>query len=363
MKRSNHRFLTLYRLVVLIGFASLFGGAAWADQITLKNGDRLTGSLLKSDDKNLVLKSESAGTVTIPWDGVVAISAPGPLYVGLKDGQTIVGSVATVDDKFALTTQSAGVVTAAKESIQFIRSKDEQTAYETEIDRYRNPRLVDLWTGTLDLGYAASKGNATTQSFTLSANANRATSRDKIGVYYTSLFASNDVEGKSITSANFKRGGIAYNLNVRKKMFVFGSVDLETDEFQSLDPRFVPAGGIGYHAIATEKTQFDLNLGAAANREFYSTGLNRTSAELLLGEDLVHKFTATTSLHEKLVFFPNMSDGGNYRVNFDTTLVTTIRRWLSWQFTVSDRLLSNPVPGRKKNDALFSTGLRLTFAK
>ncbi|MBZ5678367.1 MAG: DUF481 domain-containing protein, partial [Acidobacteriia bacterium] len=155
----------------------------------------------------------------------------------------------------------------------------------------------------------------------------------------------------------------AYNLNVRKKMFVFGSVDLETDEFQSLDLRFVPAGGIGYHAIATEKTQLDLNLGAAANREFYSTGLNRTSAELLLGEDLVHKFTTTTSLHERLVFFPNMSDGGNYRVNFDTTLVTSIRRWLSWQFTVSDRFLSNPVPGRKKNDALFSTGLRLTFAK
>jgi len=78
-------------------------------------------------------------------------------------------------------------------------------------------------------------------------------------------------------------------------MFVFGSVDLETDEFQSLDLRFVPAGRIGYHAIATEKTQLDLNLGAAANREFYSTGLNRASAELLLGGDLVHKFTTTTS--------------------------------------------------------------------
>ena len=66
MKRSNRRFLTLCRLVVLTGFVSLFWGAAWADQITLRNGDRLTGSLLKSDDKNLVLKSESAGTVTIP---------------------------------------------------------------------------------------------------------------------------------------------------------------------------------------------------------------------------------------------------------------------------------------------------------
>jgi len=29
----------------------------------------------------------------------------------------------------------------------------------------------------------------------------------------------------------------------------------------------------------------------------------------------------------------------------------------------SDRLLSNPHPGLKKNDLLLSTGLRLTFAK
>jgi hypothetical protein len=31
--------------------------------------------------------------------------------------------------------------------------------------------------------------------------------------------------------------------------------------------------------------------------------------------------------------------------------------------SVSDRLLSDPAPGRKKNDLLFTTGLRLTFAR
>jgi hypothetical protein len=50
-------------------------------------------------------------------------------------------------------------------------------------------------------------------------------------------------------------------------------------------------------------------------------------------------------------------------VNFDVSGVTTIRKWLSWQLTISDRFLSNPVPGRKKNDAIFSTGVRVSFAK
>ena len=58
-----------------------------------------------------------------------------------------------------------------------------------------------------------------------------------------------------------------------------------------------------------------------------------------------------------------MSDAGAYRANLDITAVTAVRRWFSWQVTVSDRFLSNPIGGRKKNDALISTGIRLTFAK
>jgi putative salt-induced outer membrane protein len=253
----------------------------------------------------------------------------GLLHIGLADGQTIVGSVETVNGKFNVITQTAGVVAASKESIQFIRNSDEQTRIQA-----------------------------------MSANAARATTRDKIAVYYTSIFSSSDFSGgTSQTTANSKRGGVSYNLNLNKKAFVFGAVDLESDQFQSLDLRFTPSGGAGYHAIATVPTQLDLRLGAAANREFFSTGLNRTSAELLLGDNFVHKFSETTRVEQKLDFFTNLSDTGAYRVNFDISGVTTIRKWLSGQLRISDRFLSNPVPGRKKIDAIFSTGVRVSFAK
>jgi len=339
-------------------------GLAWADQVTLANGDRITGSILRSDAKNLVLKTDSAGELTIKWDTIAGISAPGPLHIGLSDGQTIVGSVETVNGRFSVTTQTAGVVATSKEAIQFIRNNEEEAKAQAEIDHFRNPRLVDLWVGNLDLGFAASRGNANTETLTLSTNAARATTRDKIAVYYSSIFSSSDFSGGSTqTTANSKRGGVAYNLNLNKRAFVFGSVDLESDQFQDLDLRFVPAGGGGYHAIATMPTQLDLRLGAAANREFFSTGLNRTSAELLLGDNFAHKFSATTHIEQKFDFFSNLSDTGAYRMNFDISGVTAIHKWFSWQLTVSDRYLSNPVPGRKKNDVLVSTGFRLNFVK
>jgi len=336
----------------------------WADQVTLANGDRITGSVVRSDGKTLVMKTDTAGDVTLKWDSIGAISAPGPLYIGLSDGQMIVGSVQTVNGAFNVTTRTAGVVVASKESIQFIRNNDEQLKAQAEIDHFRNPRLVDLWVGDFDLGFAASRGNANTATLTMAANAQRATTRDKIAVYYTSIFSSSDFAGgASQTTANSKRGGVGYNLNLNKKAFVFGAVDLESDQFQELDLRFTPSAGLGYHAIATMPTQFDLRLGAAGNREFFSTGLNRTSAELLLGDDFVHKFSASTHIEQKLDFFTNLSDTGAYRVNFDISAVTAIRKWFSWQVTVSDRFLSNPVPGRKKNDAIYSTGLRVSFGK
>jgi putative salt-induced outer membrane protein YdiY len=349
----------MQRLVLFLSCCA----AVFADEVTLTNGDRITGSILRSDTKALVLKSDSAGEVTLKWDSVAAISAPGPLHVGLSDGQTIVGAVEASNGRFSITTQTAGVITAARDTVQFIRSSEEQTRIQAEIDRLRNPRLVDLWVGSLDLGFAASRGNAETETFTLAANANRATTRDKIGVYYTSIFSGTGQGGSHQTTANAKRGGVAYNLNLDAKAFAFGSVDLESDQFQSLDLRFVPAGGGGYHLIASKPTQLDLRLGVDANREFFSTGLHRTSAELLLGEDLNHKFARATTMEQKFTFFSNLSDTGAYRANFDITAVTAIRKWFSWQVTVSDRYLSNPVPGHKKNDILFSTGVRIAFAK
>lgn len=58
-----------------------------------------------------------------------------------------------------------------------------------------------------------------------------------------------------------------------------------------------------------------------------------------------------------------MSDLGEYRFQLDASAATKLKSWLSWQVTLSDRYLSNPLAGLKSNDAILSTGLRLTFGQ
>ena len=82
--------------IVLIAFLGLTS-AVYADQITLKNGDHLSGTVVKSDGKTLVLHTEFAGDVTIQFAAITQITTDKPLHVALSNGQTVVGPITTSD--------------------------------------------------------------------------------------------------------------------------------------------------------------------------------------------------------------------------------------------------------------------------
>jgi putative salt-induced outer membrane protein YdiY len=337
--------------------------AASADQVVLKNGDRFTGSITESDAKNLVIKTEFAGTITVVREAVSGIIAEQPLYLTLKDSQVVVGTVTTEGESLAVKTESTGTVRLPKSSVESIRNKETQTAYLAELDRLRNPGLGDLWAGSADVGFSLAQGNAETGAFSAGVTAVRATTRDKISAYYTQLYARNSTTGTAVTTANAKRGGGRYDLNLNSRSFVFGFGDLENDEFQALDLRLVLGGGLGWHAVKTERTVFDVFGGGSMNREYFSTGLERTSGEVLVGQELTHKLSGRAMLRERLTFHPNMSETGEFRLNFDTSVIVALGSRLGWHVTFSDRYLSNPVPGTKSNDVLLTTGLRMGFGR
>jgi|SRR5579884_1018691 len=347
------------RTFLLLTVASI---TVFGDQLTLKNGDRLTGSITKLDGGKLTFKADMAGDVTIDWPNVAELTTKGNVFVRLKKGQVIEGAIALTPSGIDVTTAQAGHVTATRDDVEFIRAPEN---YEAEVARYEHPTLWSLWTGAADLGFSLARGNANTATLTTSGTAVRATKEDKIQATFTSIYSSSaPAEGAaSVTTANARRGEVTYDRNLSSRTFLFGDLDLEYDQFQGLNFRLAPSAGAGYHLIKNDKTLLDLRAGAALDREWFIKDVTNTYGEAVVAEEFNHKFTAKTTVHEALSFFPNVTSTGNYRMNFDTTAVTAFRKWLGWQFTVSDRLLSNPLPGLKKNDLLLSTGLHFIFGK
>lgn len=357
-------------LTVCTSCSALFG-----DQVSLNNGDHLTGMIISSDSKVLTLKTDYAGAVAIKWSEVQQISSSQRLYVTSKNGQVTVGAVSTQDGDLEIQTAQSGTVRVPKDSVTTIRNQDAETAYQAQIERLQNPHLLDYWSGAVDSGLALSRGNSDTTTFNLGMKAARTTSRDKISVYSTALFTKSGIKGACplvpgiavppvtcvVTTASAVRGGTRYDLNLSEKVFAFAQLDLEHDRFQDLDLRTVLAGGAGYHVIKNDRTTLDLKAGGAFDHDAFSTGLRRSEPDALVGEALTYKLTKSTALNESLDFFPNLSDLGEYRFAFDSGISTAMNKWLSWQVTYSDRFLSNPVPGIKKNDVLLTTGIHLTF--
>lgn len=328
-----------------------------ADQIHLKNDDRLTGTIIKLDGEKLTIKSEFAGEVQVQWAAIERIISDQPLHVTLKDGRVLVGTVTTAAGQIEVQTADAGKVAIARDTIQLVRSKEEQATYEAELARQRRA----AWNGSIDAGLSATRGNADTLVISLGSQAARTTRRDKLSLYAASLFARNSTTGVSITTAEAIRGGARYDRNINARLFGFVLTDLERDKFQQLDLRSVFGGGLGFHARRTERLRLDLFSGGTFNREKFTTGLTRKSGEALFGEELSYQLSANTSLRQRAVLFPNLSEFGEYRFAFDLTGVTRLTRQLGVQVTISDRYQSNPLPGIKKNDLLLTTGIRVTF--
>jgi putative salt-induced outer membrane protein YdiY len=354
--------------------------AAEADQVTLQNGDRLSGTIVSSDGKTLLLKTEFVGDVSIQWSAITAIASSQDLHFTLKDGKRLSGKVSTSDGTFVVAAPApSAAVSATKEAVVAVRNDAEQKLFDEQAEKMAHPKITYFWGGLFDSGLALTRGNSATASYTLSAKAIRETARDKLTLYSTYIYASDDTTPPGRTTANAIRAGVRGDLNISPRVFVFALADFETNELQHLDLRQVYGGGLGYHVIKTARTVFDLFGGFSYDRDQFSAytltnptppppsttiaAITQNSAEALAGEEFDSKFSKRSTVTERFSFFPNLSHTGEYRFQFDTALSTQLKNWLSWQMTFSDRYISYPPPGLKGNDLLLSTGLRVIWGK
>ena len=333
--------------------------ALFADQIVLKNGDRLTGTIEKSDDKTLVLKTEFAGEVTVQWPAVQEITSTQKLHVTLNDGKTVAGTVTTSDGNLTVATANAGPVTEPKASVTKVFGEAEQAAYERSL----HPGLLEGWQGGANVGFGLTRGNSQTKNLALAFTADRKGWRDKLSLYTNSIYATNDAPGATAaTTANAIQGGARYDHDLTARIFGYVGADFQTDALQTLDLRSVFGGGLGWHAIKNERTTLDLLGGINYTREKYTALPSRSFAAVSLGEELNHKLGMNTVLTQKLYFFPNLNDTSEYRATFNFGTVTKISKWLGWQNAFGDIYVTNPPAGAKQNDILLTTGLNFSFA-
>ena len=347
----------MLKKVCLLVVVSLICGAAAlrAEEVSLKNGDHLSGAIVSMDGKKLVLKTTYAGEISIDWAEVSQFSSGKQPLVVTQAGKQLASGTVTAEGSDVMVTTVQGVQRVPRADVTTMRSPADQAAYEKSL----HPGMMEGWTGGGSLGFALARGNSETTNFALGFNALRKTNTDAWVVNATSIYSTDDKLGT--TSANSLGGLIRYDHNLNKRWFAFGAFAGMYDTLQSLNYRIMPGGGLGYHAIASSTTTLDLLGGLGYTRESYFDGTINDLLTATVGNEFAHKFTKTTSITQSLYYLPSLNQTSNYRVNFNFGIATKLNNWLTANANFNDQYVSQPVLGNKNNNIIFTTGLGFAF--
>lgn len=214
------------------------------------------------------------------------------------------------------------------------------------------------WRGSVGASLTSSSGNNESTNASLNADAVRQRERDKLLASVLSLYSRSETNGVQELTASRFFAKARYDLDLSEHTYGFAGYDLEKDKLADLKWRHSPSVGAGLHVRKTETFTFDVFAGYSHNREELYTGLRRSFDEGLIGEETTHRFSEDTSLRQRLVFYPNLTDTGEYRAVFDASLLSPLIG--SWNLTLnlSAHYQSNPPLGVHKRDTLVFAGLQ-----
>ncbi len=120
-------------------------------------------------------------------------------------------------------------------------------------------------------------------------------------------------------------------------------------------------GGFGRQLIKNSRTSFNVIGGLTAQHEKFFTGLSDETLDGLIGESLSEQIAKRVMLTHNLNFYPNFTEGGQYRFDTTTTLAIKLSNKFSFTTNAIDLYLSNPPAGNEKNNITLSLGIGYTF--
>lgn len=322
------------------------------EAVTLKNGDRLSGKIVEESEEAVTIETEYAGKITIAKKHIAAI--------GESSAAPEVKVIPAVAEK--------PVAAVAEKPVSRVEPKGAPKPVAAAIrppGRLFGGRFMGIaegWEGNANVGFSYTSGNSNYTTMSTGLRAVKTGGRDNLTVYARSLWYSNRNSGQMVTTQNAFWGGARYDRTIDRKKFGFVSYDFERDKPRNLHFRSVTGGGLGLHMVKNERTEFDVLLGGAWNRT-WQAGDNTDTPEGLAGATFKHRFHEKLRVQNTITFFQNVTDKAEYRFIFDSTLSVDVTKRIGVFITVGDRFNNDPLGYSRRNDFLFTTGMKWNFGR
>jgi putative salt-induced outer membrane protein YdiY len=232
---------------------------ALCGEVRLKNGDRLTGRLVKFEGGKLTLAADYAGDIQVDWAQVDCLATERVHTFRFSD-KTVLRGIAECPQQGTIRVrdpETGGVRTLALADLEAI-----------------NPPPGVRYKGNLTAGGSASSGNTESQAY---YGAGRVEVRSK--KHRLTLSAKgNYAESDDTATAQNAAGTGKYDYFLTQKLFAYAQTLVEQDRLQDLNLRTAYGAGLGYQFFDTERLSLYAEAGASHVNEDYEDTEDRSFA-------------------------------------------------------------------------------------
>ena len=311
--------------------------AVEAAVVVLKNGDRITGRIIKMEDKTLKIDPKySSNDMTIDWGDVRSITTERLMSIQLYGDVELPDNVGQrVGDRILLHTLEEGGP---------IRLQDVRSINLAERDYF----------GYISAGGNQASGNTQTEALNLSGSLTYRKEEHRFvldGKY-------NRAQADHEDTANNGAVTLKYDYFLARRLFTTAQNLTETDQFQDLSLRNTTSFGLGYDILASKQQLLSVGAGPAAVYQDYDTtpATITPSATWTLRSEFRFRGDKVILFH-KQQGFKDQGHGSGTRVNADQGIRVSITDNWRVNLEYDIRYNSLPVAGKKTTDTNIIFGL------
>ena len=333
-------FIALFSLGILLA-------SSWvkADLVTLKNGDRISGTVIRKDKKALVFKTSYAGEIKISWDEIAGLTTDKAVEVMMDNDEILDGVLLPAEsgEMRLQTNEKIETASLSLEKIKYINPPPEISGKGVK------------YSGRVNIGASAARGNSTNNRLHSDAEFIARTKKNRYALGGSFNYAS---DSNTTTESN-AFGYMKYDRFFTKKWYGYANSTLQNDRLQDIRLRTTLGIGPGYQIFESEETNLSLEGGLSyvyvdrttQPNESYPAARLAVAFDHFLFDKSLQFFTADEA-------FQSLDNVDNLFIRTQTGLRMPLPHHLAATTQVNVDWNNNPAPGKVSTDrsVIFSLG-------
>jgi hypothetical protein len=271
------------------------------DVVTLANGDRITGEVVRLERGRLEFKTDDAGTLYLEWDKLATVVAKRTVEVLLTDGRRVLGSLGPSDVRTISVAGPDATVRLSMADVTLITPIGQ--SFWKQLD------------GSIDAGF-----NYTRSSGVAQLNVNSDTIYRK-RAFQGRLTMSLTQTAKDDDSGRDDRGYVelSYLRYPWRRWFITAAGRFETNESLGLRLRSQGGAAVGPRLVNTNRAQVAAGAGIVVNDEqgVDVESTRNVEALFIFRSSYFTYDRPKTNLDLSVQYYPSLSNTGRHRLQLD----------------------------------------------